>query len=73
VTFTAAAIGNPTVTVQWQISTDGGVTFTNINGATGTSYTIATTTLLENGYRYRAVFSNSLGSATTAVATLTVH
>jgi hypothetical protein len=73
VTFTAAATGNPTVTVQWQVSTDGGVTFTNISGATGTSYTLVKTTALQNGYRYRAVFSNILGSATTAAAILTVQ
>ena len=29
-TFTAAASGTPTPTVQWQVSTDGGVTFTDI-------------------------------------------
>jgi plastocyanin len=51
VTFTTAATGNPTVTVQWQVSTDGGNTFTNIAGATGTSYTIVTTTKMQNGYR----------------------
>jgi hypothetical protein len=70
VTFTAAANGNPTPTVQWQVSTDGGVTFTNISGATSTSYTIASTTASQNGYRYRAVFTNSLGSATTTAALL---
>ena len=32
-TFTAAATGNPTPTVQWQVSTDGGATFTNCRPA----------------------------------------
>ena len=71
-TFTVAATGNPTVTVQWQVSTDGGNTWTNISGATGLSYTINSTSLNQNGNRYRAVFTNNLGTATTTAAVLTV-
>ena len=71
VTFTAAASGNPTPTVQWQVSTNGGTTFTNISGATSTIYSF-TTTAAQTGYEYQAVFSNSQGTATTTVATLTV-
>ena len=71
VTFTAAASGNPTPTVQWQQSTDGGATFQNIAGATST--TLSFTALAgQNGNQYRAVFTNSVGSATTTAATLTV-
>jgi hypothetical protein len=73
VTFTAAATGNPTPTVQWQVSTNGGSSFSNISGATGTTYTINSATAGQNGNLYRAVFTNSLGSATTATATLTVQ
>jgi hypothetical protein len=73
VSFTAAATGNPAPTVQWQVSTNGGATWSNINGATSTTYTIASATASQNGYQYRAVFTNSLGSATTAAATLTVQ
>jgi hypothetical protein len=73
VTFTAAATGNPSPSVQWQLSTDGGSTWSNISGATSTSYTISSTMASQNGYRYRAVFSNSIGTATTAAATLTIH
>jgi len=72
VTFTAAANGNPAVTVQWQVSTDGGATFSNIAGATNTTFTLATTTKSQNGYLYRAVFTNVLGSAATTDALLTV-
>src|SRR2546422_6450849 len=36
-TFTAAATGSPTPTVQWQVSTDGGATFNNVSGATSTT------------------------------------
>lgn len=70
-TFSAAASGVPTPTVQWQVSIDGGVTYSNVAGATSTTLSF-TTTLAMNGYKYRAVFTNSAGVATTTVATLTV-
>jgi hypothetical protein len=73
VTFTAAATGNPTPTVQWQVSTNGGSSYSNISGATSTTFTLTKTTASQTGYLYRAVFTNSLGSATTAAATLTVQ
>jgi hypothetical protein len=72
VTFSAAAAGTPTPTVQWQVSTDGGSTWSAVSGATTTSYTLSATSTAESGYEYRAVFTNSAGSATTAAATLTV-
>ena len=70
-TFTAAASGNPTPTVQWQQSTDGGASFVNIAGAMSTTLSF-TASAGQNGNQYRAVFTNSIGSATTAAATLTV-
>ncbi|HEX5501683.1 MAG TPA: immunoglobulin domain-containing protein [Thermomicrobiales bacterium] len=71
VSFTAAASGSPPPAVQWQVSADTGLTFANIPGATGPTLTF-TTAASENGNQYRAVFSNAAGTATTAVATLTV-
>ncbi len=69
-TFTAAATGDPIPTVQWQVSTDGGKTFTDIAGATSNSYT---TPASDNGNEYQAVFSNAAGpDATTNPATLMV-
>jgi hypothetical protein len=70
-TFTAAASGNPTPTVQWQVSTNGGTTFTNINGATSPTYSLVATPA-ENGSEYEAVFTNSVGAITTSAATLSV-
>ncbi len=70
--FTAAASGNPAPTVQWQSAPSGSSTFTNISGATSTTLTVSSTTASQNGTQYRAVFTNSVGSATSAVATLTV-
>ena len=72
VTFVAAGSGLPTPTVQWQVSTDAGVTFSDLSGATSTTLTF-TTTQNENGYAYRAVFTNSAGTATSTPATLTVN
>ena len=70
--FTAAASGAPAPTVQWQLSTDGGVTFNNIAGATATTFSF-TAQLSDSGSRYRAVFTNSVSTATTTNATLTVN
>jgi hypothetical protein len=69
--FTAAASGTPDPSAQWQVSTDGGSTFTNITGATDPSYT-ATASLSDSGKQFRAVFTNPSGNATTNAATLTV-
>jgi hypothetical protein len=75
-TFTAAASGIPTPTVQWQVSTNSGATYSNdtadAGSATGT-LTVASTTTALSGRRYRAVFTNATGTATTTVATLTVN
>ncbi len=71
VTFNAAASGNPTPTVRWQVSTDFGQTFADIPGATATSYTF-TTTAADNSKMFRAVFTNPLGTATTFNALLTL-
>jgi hypothetical protein len=68
-TFTASANGVPTPTVQWQVSTGG--PFTDIPGATSTTL-MFTATAADNGKQYRAVFTNSSGTATSTAATLTV-
>jgi hypothetical protein len=78
-TFTAAASGTPTPTVQWQVSSDGGSTWTNLTnaapyaGVTTTTLTVAGVTTALNGAQYRAVFTNSMSTATTNAATLTVQ
>jgi len=72
-TFTAAATGTPAPTVQWQVSTNGGTTFTDIAGQTSTTLSLSSVVLGQNGQKFRAVFTNSLGTATTTAATLTVN
>ena len=72
-TFTAAANGNPTPTVRWQVSNDIGKTWTDISGASSTTLTLSNVPSSLDGNEYRAVFNNSLGSAATNAATLTVQ
>ncbi|WP_310964134.1 leucine-rich repeat protein [Nocardioides terrisoli] len=74
-TFTAAASGIPTPTVQWQVNTGDGSGYTDIPDPTGTNATLTLTdvTAAMNGNTYRATFTNSAGNATTTSATLTVN
>jgi len=69
--FTASASGNPAPTVQWQRSNDAGATWAPVSGATSTTYS-ATAAPGDDGAQFRAVFTNVAGTATTAVATLSV-
>jgi hypothetical protein len=71
-TFIAAASGSPAPSVQWQVSTDSGQSWTNIAGATSDTFSLATTTVAEDRYEYQAVFTNAEGSATTDPAILGV-
>lgn len=63
-TFTVAATSpdSGTLSYQWQVLTTAiGATWTDISGATSTSYTTAALTASYNGYRYRAVVTNTIG------------
>ena len=70
-TFTVAASGNPTPTVQWQVSTNGGSTWSPVAGATSTTLSFAAA-LGQTGWQYEVIFSNTNGSVTSSPATLTV-
>jgi uncharacterized protein (TIGR03437 family) len=69
--FTAAASGTPP-TVQWQVSSDGN-SWSNIEGATNTTLNLTNVAITLHGNRYRAVFTNACGTATSDPATLTVN
>jgi hypothetical protein len=71
-TFTAAASGDPTPTVQWQLQAPGSSTWQDYPGATGTTFTLPIYAAGYNGSKVRAVFSNAAGTATTDVVTLAV-
>jgi hypothetical protein len=52
---------------QWQVSQDGGSTFTNVSAtATNAGYTTPATTLADNGTQFRVLVSGLAGSATSA-------
>ena len=53
--FHATASGNPTPSVQWQVSTDGASSWDDIVGATSVYYVLLASAT-DNHYEYRAVF-----------------
>ena len=64
--FTVEAAGTPTLRYQWK---KGG---TNIEGATGSSYTTPATELANSGAEYSVEVSNDVGTVTSEVVILTV-
>jgi len=77
--FTVAASGSPAPTIQWQISTNSGGTWGNVadngtfSGATSTTLTLTNPTVAMSGHRFRVVATNSVNSATSQAAILTVN
>ena len=72
INFSIAATGT-NVSYQWQISTDGGISFTDISGATANTLSLTNVSISMNNNRYRAIVSNSCpSSATSTSAILTV-
>ncbi|MDP4210780.1 MAG: Ig-like domain-containing protein, partial [Bacteroidota bacterium] len=71
--FTVAAVGS-SLSYQWQVSTDNGGTWNNVNA--GTNYSNETTAMLlvtnastaMNGYRYRCIVSSACASPGTSNA-----
>jgi alpha-tubulin suppressor-like RCC1 family protein len=48
---------------QWQKSINAGVTFSNISGATSSSYRLSSLTSALNNYLYRVIVSSNIGSS----------
>lgn len=71
VSFVAAAEGTPEPTVKWEVSTDDAQTWSAVEGATKNTYTFKAKAA-HHGYRYRAVFTNTVGTTRTSAFTLTV-
>jgi len=72
-TFSATVAGGGTpITLQWAVSTDGGTTWSDIPGATGSDYTTPATTPADDGRRYRLTATNDIGTTESAVALLSV-
>ncbi|MCR6718910.1 MAG: M12 family metallo-peptidase [Chitinophagaceae bacterium] len=71
-TFAVTASG--VTTYQWQVSTDGGNTFTNVaSGGNAASYTVTGVTAGVNNNRYRVVLTGQCNVTTSASATLTAQ
>jgi len=64
--FSVTASGQAPLAYQWQRNG------TDITGATASTYTIASPQLSDNGARFRCRVTNTLGTATSAEAVLTV-
>ena len=73
VTMASAATGSYTYTVRWQSAANGSTTWANEtrSGSTSANYTFSVVAG-DSGRQFRAVFTNSAGSATTASATVTI-
>lgn len=70
-TFSVTASG--ALSYQWQQSTDGGASFSNIGSATSSSYTTAAVTTAMNNYQYRVIVTGQCNVTTSSAATLTVR
>jgi hypothetical protein len=70
--FTIATTGGP-ISYQWQVSTDGGLTYSNIAGQTTSTLTLGAVNLAMNNNRYRVVMTaGGCAGVTSASAILTV-
>ena len=72
VTFYSGATGSPAPSVVWQLSENNGVTWWTLKEHTNPAYTVLHATAADNGWEFRAVYTNSNGSVTTTVAVLWV-
>src|SRR5580658_2522119 len=66
-TFSVAATGTAPLSYQWQKNS------ANISGATAASYTTPATATTDNGAKFDVIVSNTMGSQTSTMATLTVN
>ena len=77
--FSVQATGSPYPTFQWQVSTNGGGTWSNLSdggfysGSTQTNLNVMNPDLTLNGHQYRCVATNAGGSVNSTPANLTVN
>jgi len=69
--FTSRASGHPSPTYQWEVNDGGG--WDTLGGATSRNLTLTAVTAAMDGYQYRNVATNTEGTATSSVVTLTVE
>jgi len=80
VIFTAAVTGTPVPALQWQVSINGGITWTDIEGQTALTLRLSSVNLTQNNTMYRiiATTSDTTNGTTTSevvsgIANLTVN
>lgn len=66
------ATGNPSPTYQWQVRANAGEAWSNISGATSSTLSLNGVATSDNGKQYQCIVTNSQGSVTSDVSTLTV-
>jgi hypothetical protein len=77
-TFKVTASGTPAPTLQWQVSANGGSSWSDLannnlySGVTTGTLSITGATIALNAYQYRCVARNSSGSANSTASVLTV-
>ncbi len=70
----SAYLAGGTLTYQWQASTDGGTTWSNVTGATASTLQFTGLTSADSGKKFRCVVSaTGAASVTSNAATLTVN
>lgn len=67
-----SVVGTNVTGYQWQLSTNGGTSWTNIAGATSANYSIPTLTSSHNGNMIRVVLSNTCNSTNSNAVTINV-
>lgn len=70
--FSVSAYGEPPMTFRWQRKDAEQAEFTDVAGATSATLNLAAVGLADSGAQFRCVLSNSVGTATTVAATLSV-
>jgi len=71
--FTVACSGSPAPSVQWQLSSDSGLTWSEIPGQIASTLVVSPTTLFLSANEYRAVCTNLAGSQTSSAARLSLN
>lgn len=68
------SVGSPNAAnYQWQVSTDAGVSWTDVAGATAAMLSVSSPGLIDSGRQYRAVVANAVGNTASTPASLTVR
>ena len=69
--LSVSANGSAPLIYQWQVSTDGGIAYNNLSGATTATLSFASPSLNDSG-TYHVIVTNGAGTVTSDPATLTV-